>query len=441
MNDNKTKPLTLIPLIALVVGNMVGSGIFLLPADLAKFGTASLFSWVFTVIGAFLLAKVLSQNSRLVPKTGGPYAYAKEGFGKFIGFQTAYCHWLSMWVATAALAIALTNYLGMLFPVLDKLNLDCFIALLAIWGMAIVNMFGIRLVGKVQVFTVILKLVPILLIVLLGWFYFHPDYIWQDLQQSIQQGGVNFHSISSAASLTLWAFIGIESATIPYASLANPSRDIPLATFWGTLIAAVLYVASSTVIMGMLPKDMLVNSLSPFVTASEMIMGSWGKWVMLLGASVSCLGALNGWTCLYGQVAMAAADDGLFPRLFALRNKRGVPAIGIGMSAILGSIVLIIAMHANMAEQFKVIIAMASFASLIPYLYSSIANILIMQKQRQMLNLTLKKRFVYFGVAFLAAVYSFWALCGAGERLIFYGSILLFTSVILYAWSGGGEGE
>lgn len=434
IGESKSKSLTLIPLIALVVGNMVGSGIFLLPADLARFGAVSLISWLFTVAGAFLLAYILSNNSHMIRRDGGPYAYAKEGFGNFIGFQTAYCHWLSMWVASAALAIALANYLGMLWPILNNFKLDFWIALLAIWVIAVINMRGAHIVGRVQVCTVILKLAPIILIIIFGWKYFHLNYLAQGLQHSID---INLQSVSSAASLTLWAFIGVESATIPYSSLANPERDIPLATLLGTAIASIIYIVSSTLIMGILPKDVLINSMSPFVTTSVLLFGNFGKWIMVLGAAISCLGALNGWTFLYGQVAMAASKDGLFPRIFSLRNKFNVPAFGIGMTAILTSVVLFLATRDNTARQFQVIIAMASFASLVPYLYSSITNILIMQRKKYPFDFSNKKRIRHFVCAFFAALYSFWALCGAGERLIFYGSILLFTSVVLYVLSKG----
>jgi basic amino acid/polyamine antiporter, APA family len=421
------KQLGLWMLTALVSGNMIGSGIFLLPSNLARIGSISLFSWIFTALGAFLLALVFSKMSTLVPKSGGPYAYAEAGFGKFIGFQTAYNYWIVIWAGNAAVAIALVGYLTVFWPVLNNPIASCFTAIAFIWILTLVNIMGLRQAGIIQVVTTILKFIPILVIAIFGWWYFHPEYLTQSFNISNQS---NFHALSNAATLTLWAFIGLESATVPSAAVENPKRNIPLATLLGTLIATIIYIASSTAIMGMIPADQLATSFSPFAAAAKIIFGHWGEWIIAAGAVISCFGCLNGWTLIQGQVPMAAADDHLFPAIFAKRNKAGVPAIGIIITSTIASVFLLLTISPNLVEEFEILILIATLAALIPYLYTSIAEIIILKQQD---NISPKKMAQHVTIALLASAYSLWAIFGSGKDILFYGSILLFTSIPLYA--------
>ena len=260
----KPGKLGLCMLTTLVAGNMIGSGIFLLPSSLASIGSISLLSWCFTAVGAFLLAIVFSKMSLLVPKTGGPYAYAQAGFGQYIGFQTAYNYWVAIWVGNAAIALAMVGYLVVFFPGLHNPLASCLCAIAVLWLLTLVNIVGVRSAGMLQLVTTILKFLPLLLIALLGWTYFHPSYLTHSFNIS---GHSNFRAFSHAATLTMWTFIGVESATVPAASVDNPRRNIPLATLFGTLIAAVIYIASSTALMGMLPANVLAASSAPHVHA------------------------------------------------------------------------------------------------------------------------------------------------------------------------------
>ena len=411
-------------LTALVAGNMIGSGIFLLPSNLAHIGSISLLSWIFTSIGALILAIIFSRTSLLLPKTGGPYAYAKEGFGKFIGFQTAYNYWICIWVGNAAITIALVGYLTVFWGALENHIIASLVAILAVWLLTLVNIIGVRSIGIIQIITTVLKLIPIFLVAILGWWYFHPEYLIHSFNITSSS---NFSAISTGASLTLWAFLGLESATVPAENVHNPKRNIPLATIVGTLIAACTYIASSTAIMGMIPADKLATSYSPFAAAASIMFGNWGKWLIAAGAAISCFGCLNGWILLQGQVAMAAADDGLFPSIFAKRNKAGLPAHGLIITSILISLLLIFTADSNLINQFELIILTATLASLIPYLYTTIAYLIIADKQS--LQLTKTK----IAISLLGALYSFWVIFGAGKVIVFYGSILMLTCVPLYA--------
>ncbi len=419
----KSNKLGLWALTALVSGNMIGSGIFLLPSNLASIGSISLLSWLLTATGAFFLAIVFSKMSILVPKIGGPYAYAQAGFGEFIGFQTAYNYWIAIWIGNAAIVIAMVGYLVVFFPFLKHPIYASLVAIATVWVLTFVNIRGVKSAGQMQLVTTILKFIPILLIASMGWFYFHPSYILDSFNVSKMS---DFGALSTGATLTLWAFIGLESATIPSGDVDNPKRNIPLATLLGTLIAALAYILSSTAIMGMIPASELAHSFSPFAAAAGIIFGSWGKWIIAAGAVISCFGCLNGWILLQGQIAMAAADDRLFPKIFALRNKAGVPAWGIVITSVLISLLLLLTTNPDLVKQFRIIILMAAITSLIPYLYTAMAEIILLKDR----DIPRKKLAIV--IALLAGLYSFWAIFGSGEEVVFYGSILVFTSLPLY---------
>ncbi len=426
------KQLGLASLTALVTGDMIGSGVFLLPSEMARLGSLSLISWVFTALGTMFLAFVFSRMSSLVTKTGGPYAYAREGLGNVVGFQTAYCYWIAIWVGNAAIALAACGYLSVFFPILSQPIYACLASIAFVWLFTLVNLGGIHGAGIVQLVTTVLKLIPIFFIGIVGWFYFKPDLIVSSANVS---GASSYDLITHGATLTLWAFIGVESATVPSGSVKNPTRNIPLATIMGTAIAAIAYIASSTVIMGMIPNEALQTSLSPFADAAQIIFGTWGKWLIAIGAIVSCLGALNGWILLQGQVPMAAADDNLFLRIFSRRNRNGVPAHGLIITSVLISVLLFLTLSPDLVKQFKVIILMATLANLIPYLYTPVSEIILLRKVGWLGS----KVSVFVAIA--AILYSFWAIMGAGTDILSYGSLLILSSVPLYIFATRSESK
>lgn len=427
MPDDTKKDLGLLSLTTLVAGNMIGSGIFLLPSNLAHIGSVSLFSWILTSLGAFCLAIVFSHMSLLVPRKGGPYAYAGAGFGDFIAFQTAYSYWIAVWVGNAGIVIAMVGYLTVFWPILNHPVAICVTSITTVWLLTLFNIHGLRTASLLQLITTFLKLLPILLIALFGWFYFHPLYLTQSFNVS---GQSNFTAISNGAALTLWAFIGLESATIPSASVRNPKRNIPLATILGTTIAIIVYITSSTAIMGMIPAKQLAASTSPFADAANIILGTDGKWFIAAGAAISCFGCLNGWILLQGQVAMAAADDSLFPKIFSIRNKAGIPAWGLIITSILITLLLLMTTSPNLVEQFQMIILIAALTSLVPYLFTSIAEIIVIKKMKKNGTISI----FYITLAIIGAAYAFWAIFGSGEKIIFYGMMLIFTSIPIYGW-------
>lgn len=414
-------------LTSLVAGNMIGSGIFLLPASLASFGSISIISWIITSVGAILLALVFAKLGSLLPKVGGPYAYVRAGFGNFAGFQIAYNYWIALWVGNAAIVVALISYLSVFWPALKSNDILSFFASLGIvWLLTIVNIIGVRTAGIFQLITTLLKLLPLIFIATVGLFYIHPHY----LAEFNISGKSNFSALTNAATLTFWAFVGLESATVPADDVIDPQRTIPRATILGTCIAAVVYILSTIAIMGVLPMAQLGKSVSPYADAARVMLGPAADIIIALGALISCLGALNGWTLLQGQIPYAAAKDGLFPAIFAKESRFGTPIVGLIISSILISFLLLLTISKSLVTQFTLIILIATLASLIPYLYTCMAELMIFLKQKEQL-----KGIKIMGsmiIAILAMIFAFWAIAGSGHDTVFYGALLFISSVPVY---------
>jgi APA family basic amino acid/polyamine antiporter len=421
------KKMGTVALTSLVTGNMIASGIWLLPSAMARLGSLSLLSWVFTALGAMLLAFVFSRMATFLPKTGGPYAYAQRGFGNVLGFQTAFCYWTSVWVGQAAIALAATSYLSVFFPKLADPFTACLVSLAFIWLFTWVNLCGIRVAGIVQIVTTIAKLIPIAFLILFGWFFIHPEYLTQSLNVA-QPATSGFGIVSQGAALTLWAFLGVECATVPAGSVKNPEKTIPIATILGMTIVAICYIAASIVIFAMLPNEVLQKSISPFADAAQIVLGDWGKWLIAIGATVSCLGALNGWTLIQGQIPMAAADDNLFLKIFGHRNKRNVPSYGLVITSTLVSILLLLTISPDLVEQYKLIILIATLTCLVAYLYTPVVEIILLKTGQ--LQGSRKSMLV----ASLAILYSLWAIYGTGTDVLAYGALCLLASIPLYVF-------
>ncbi|MDJ0651789.1 MAG: amino acid permease [Simkaniaceae bacterium] len=416
-------------LTALVVGNMIGSGVFLLPASLASYGSITVFSWVATAIGAMLLAMVFAKLSTLFPKTGGPYIYCKEGFGNFIGFQVAYNYWIYMWVGNAAIAVAFTGYLATFIPELPQNDLLAFLVTAGVvWFFTLVNIVGVHLAGSVQLILTLLKFVPLILIAVIGVFFIDA----RNLYYFNMTGKSNFSALSGGAMLTLWAFLGMESASIPADDVKDPKKTIPRATILGTAITAVIYILSTIAIMGVIPMSELQQSTAPFADLAGKIFGSSGMYVMGAAAVVSCAGALNGWIFLQGQIPLAAAKDRLFPKRFAKVSKARSPVFGILISSVFVTLLLYLNFNKALVDQFTFIISLATLAAIVTYLYTSVAEFVIYVKHPDKVDkTTVVKTLTISGLAF---IYTFWVTVSAGQEIVFYGALLLFTSIPIYGW-------
>ena len=415
---------------ALVIGNMVGSGVFLLPASLAgEAGPASIFAMVLTGIGAMLLAAVFATLGRAFPRTGGPYAYARRAFGDFIGFQTAWGYWIAAWAGNAAIAIAFVAYASVFWSDLSSNHvLAAGVAAALIWALTAINILGARESGWVQVVTTVLKFVPLAAIGVIGLFYmdagnftpFHPA------------GGSDWH-IGAAATLALWAFIGLESATVPAEEVKDPERNVYRSTLIGTLVTTLIYIVAVVAIIGIVPATQLANSESPFADAANIMWGgNWGN-VIAVVAMISTLGALNGWILLQGRIPLAAAEDGLFPKQFAkVHGKRRTPVFGLVVSSVLLTGLMFANYNASLVDVFTQVILLATLTTLVPYTFSAAAELHMFFSDRALFSPKKLTRDAI--IAFLALAYSVWAIWGAGEEIIAKGFILLLAGIPVYLW-------
>lgn len=418
---------------ALVVGNMIGSGVFLLPASLAAYGGISIVAWLFTAAGAFLLALVFSRLGRAYPRTGGPYAYTRKAFGDFVGFQTAWGYWIAAWVGNAAIAVAFVGYVGHFFDVFADTTTNAKLAQAglaagAIWLLTWVNVRGVRQAGGVQAVTTVLKLIPLGAIALLGLF-------WMDTGNFTPfnaSGDSAFAAITGAATLTLWAFIGLESATVPAEDIENPERTIPRATMAGTLVTAAVYVLGTVAVMGVIPADVLAESTAPFAAAAEEMWGSWAGDLVALGAIIAAFGCLNGWILLQGQVPFAAARDGLFPASFARLNRHGAPAVGLVVSSVLLTALMATNYNATLVSRFTDMILLATLATLIPYAYSAAAHLALVASGA--MEVAKGRLFTEVAVGLLAFAYAAWTIGGSGYKTVTWGFLLLLAGVPVYVW-------
>jgi APA family basic amino acid/polyamine antiporter len=414
--------------IALVVGNMIGSGIFLLPATLADTaGPVSLFGWVFTGAGAILLALVFANLGRALPRTGGPYAYAKRAFGDFAGFWTAWGYWIAVWAGNAAIAVAFVSYLTVFWPQVGDNNLlGAVVGIALIWLLTGANVLGVRESGRIQLATTILKFVPLAVIGLVGIFFIDGGNY-----QPFTPHGASLSLLSSTAALTLWAFIGLESATVPAEEVKDPERTIPRATIIGTTLATLLYLLATAAIMGIIPADQLAASASPFSDAAGQVFGGGWDKVIAAVAMVSTFGALNGWILLQGRVPLAAAEDGMFPAPFArVHGERRTPVFGLVVSSVLVSALMLMNYTKGLGGAFEFVILLATLTTLVPYAFSAAAQAWLWLVEGE----TFKPKHLIRDVvvATLAFAYSVWAIAGAGEDIVTKGFVLLLLGIPVY---------
>ena len=426
MSANQKK-IGLITTTSLVVGNMIGAGIFLLPASLGKYGSISLLGWLFTATGALILAKIFSNLSKIIiNKSGGPYRYSKEGFGDFIGFLVAWGYWISCWISNSAIAIAIIGALSFFFPILETNSvLAAAIGLGFIWFFTWINTKGVKTSGKVQVVTTILKLLPLVFIILVGVFFFSLD----NFPGFNLTDDSNFATFPVVAALTLYAFLGIESASIPAENVKNPGKIVPKATMLGTIITTCVYIFGTIVLFGILPTDILQNSAAPFAEAGEIIGGKYTGYFVAAGAAISGIGALNGWILIVAQIPMAAAKDKMFPRIFKKENKNGAPVLGLIIGSILSSVVMLMNFSEGLVDQFTFMVNLTVLTCLVPYLFVSAAYIIILIEKKVHLNSFLKT----FVLGLLGFSYSVWAIYGSGADVVFYGFLLLLLGIPFYA--------
>jgi basic amino acid/polyamine antiporter, APA family len=413
------------------MGNMIGSGVFLLPASMAPFGAVSFLGWMVSAAGSVLLALVFARLARFNPASGGPYAYTRQAYGDLAGFLVAWGYWISTWCANAALAVALVGYLDPFIPgIVRNPPIAALLAISAIWLLTAVNCFGVRTAGRVQVLTTALKILPLVLIGAAGLLPVNTSHF------STATGGGLLQGVMATATLSLWAFLGLECATIPADSTANPNRTIPRATVVGTLLAALIYLVSTAGVMNLIDPATLGHSTAPFADAARILAGDRAAALVALGAAISCFGALNGWVLVVGQIPLAVARDGLFPGVMGRLSRRGTPSLAMIVSACLSTALVAMNYSRGLVALFTFIILLATLSTLIPYTFCSLAGFILHRRDGR---LTWSSGATI--VSSLAFLYSMFALAGAGADTVFAGFLLLMAGLPVYAWIANPKGS
>ena len=414
---------------SLVLGNMIGAGVFMMPSTLASFGGISIIGWVASSIGAFLLAKIFAHLSKMMPGSdGGPYAYSKSAMGDFAGFLVAWGYLISVWCTNAAITVSFISALSTFIPALATNSLlAVFTGLATIWILTWINTLGVLTSGKLQLITTILKVVPIFLVGIVGLFFIQ----WDNFLPFNASGTSTLSAITATTTLTFFAFLGIECATIPSGSVENPEKTIARATLLGTFIATAVYILSTVSIMGMIPAAQLKTTVTPFADAATIIWGAGAKYWVSAGVAIAAFGALNGYILIQGQLPAAIASDQLFPAIFAKKNSKGVPAIGVAISSVLVSFFMIMNYTKGLVDQFKFLILLTTLTVLIPYLFSTAAYIIFRLKEA---NLSKWIRYSAITLASLAFVFFMWMIIGSGQEIVYWGFVLCMSSIPVYVW-------
>ena len=418
--------------VALVMGNMIGSGVFLLPSSLAPFGGVSLIGWVVSAAGAVLLALVFVRLARFNPAAGGPYAYTRQAFGDLAGFLVAWGYWISIWSGLAALAVAFVGYLDPFIPSLVRAPVPAaLLAVAALWLLTGVNIWGVRTAAGVQLVTTVLKILPLIVVGIAGFFAFQPSHfaIADTSVRGLAKG------VTSCATLTLWAFTGLECATVAAGSIRDPERTVPRATLIGTVLTAIIFIVCTAGVMGVLDPAVLAHSTAPFADAARTLAGNRAAAFIALGAAIACFGALNGWILIAGQLPLAVARDGLFPRVFGRLSRRGTPALGMVIGSALATALIAMNYSRGLVNLFTFVILLSTLGTLVPYVFCSLAGFVL---QRARATGDAERRLPWSTgaavVAGLAFLYSLWAIGGAGADVISWGFLLLLAGLPVYVF-------
>jgi APA family basic amino acid/polyamine antiporter len=416
---------------ALVVGSIVGVGIFNLPTSLAGYGPISLVSMGLTTVGAVALAMLLAALSRRVPAQGGPYAYARMAFGNRLGFANAWSYWIAAWAGNAAIAVGWVLYVEVFVNTGHAELWSVLLVLAGLWLPALVNLSGIKNMGAFQVATTILKFGALAFMSIVGLFYLETANFtpWN------VSGGSAINAVGGGMSIALFSYIGVETAAVAAGKVRDPDRNVPRATMLGTLASAVVYMLSLTAIFGIVPTETLADGSAPFSTAVDAMFGGtlWG-YVMAAVVIVSGIGALNGWTMVTAEMPRAAAEDGLFPERFGSMNRRGMPAFGIVASTGLASIaVLINYLGSDGQTVFTTLILMTGITSAIPYAFSALAQIKWRLADQKRLDTPRYIRdMIVAGISLVFSVLFIWYSRNTGHSVwVYWGPFLMTAGAFL----------
>ena len=412
--------------ISLVIGNMIGAGIFMLPVSLSKYGSISISGWLISGCMALILANIFKRLSIKYPGESGPFYYTEKSFGQFIGFFVIWGYWISILLVNASLAIAITSYSTIFFSKLDIISFSLPFAITIVVIIGLLNLSGIKKVGRFQFITSFLKILPLILTIFISFFVFDVSNF---TPFNISQES-NFEAITVTTALTFFAFLGIESATIPADKIKNPERTIPKATIIGTSITFFIYLLSSIAIFGIMNPSEISVSNAPFADAIGIVLGDYGRGIIAIFAIISGIGCLNGWTLLQIEIPRNLAKKRLLGTIFSDTNSNGVPYKGLIISIIIVSCLIGINYTKDLSNIFTFLILTSTFCTLILYFFISLSEILIAFKNKK--NISSYYKSLITGIP--AFLFSIWMIIGVGHESIISGIVLLSLSLPIYIY-------
>jgi putrescine:ornithine antiporter len=422
------KKMTLIQLTVMVAVNMMGSGIIMLPANMAKVGAISLLSWAVTALGSMAIAYGFAQAGLFNQKSGGMAAYAEEAHGRAGFFMTFYLYFFSLAIGNVAIAISAVGYLSTFFPWLSSTPIATCIGVIGlIWLTTVANFGGPSVTGRIGTVTVWGVILPVGLLSIFGWFWFSG----QTFAAAWNPNGISIaHGFGSSISLTLWAFLGMESAAQNSAAVENPKKNVPLACMFGTLGAAVVYVLSTTVIQGIVPNAELTESTGPFGLAyAKMFNPTVGSIVMGL-AVMACLGSLLGWQFTISQTAKSSADDQMFPAVFSKVTRMGAPVAGMVIMGVVQSVMALSTISPSLNEQFSALVNLAVVTNVVPYILA-LSGLMVMMQNLGVSQKVYRRNTI---VAMVAMLYSVYAIFASGKDAVLGAMIVMGVGYVIYGF-------
>ncbi|EOZ3162263.1 putrescine-ornithine antiporter [Yersinia enterocolitica] len=427
MSASKSNKMGVVQLTILTAVNMMGSGIIMLPTKLAEVGTISIVSWLVTAVGSMALAYAFAKCGMFSHKSGGMGGYAEYAFGKSGNFMANYTYGVSLLIANVAIAISAVGYgTELIGAELSPLGI-CLATVGVLWLCTVANFGGARITGKISEITVWGVIIPVVGLSVIGWFWFSPTLYAESWNPHHVP---TFEAIGASIAMTLWAFLGLESACANTDVVENPEKNVPIAVLGGTLGTAVIYIVSTNVIAGIVPNIDLANSTAPFGLAfAQMFDPTVGKIIMALMV-MSCCGSLLGWQFTIAQVFKSSADEGYFPKVFSKISKAEAPIKGMLVIVVIQTVLSLMTISPSLNKQFNVLVNLAVVTNIIPYILSMAALIII----QKVAKVDPSKARIANIIALIGALYSFYALYSSGEEAMMYGAIVTFLGWTLYGF-------
>ena len=425
------KEITLFMATMLVCGNMIGSGVFMLPATLAEVSgpMATIIAWILTTIGSILLALSFANLGSKFTETGGAYQYTKEAFGEFVGFISAWLYWNGSWIGNAAIIVALVSYSTAIFPSLNNPLISIIYGSAILWIFTIINIINVKVAGKLQSYITVFKIVFFGMFIVIAFLNFDINNITPLIPQ-----GKGLGTIPLAAASTLWAFVGLESATVTAGEITNPEKNIRKSTIYGIIIASVIYLLISIGSMGAMSNSELATSQAPLIEILFNALGTSIGKILAISVVICILGTTIGWLLSTARIAYAAGEDGVFPKVFGeLHPKYDTPAKSLIIGSVLVNILLIMNYQKSMVSAFTFITILATLTFLPVYLLSVCAEIMIMFRDER--NITIYKFIKKAFIPLLAFIYALWAIYGSGAETVMWGFILMLLGIPFYIYN------